>query len=129
MSNVFARSGIATLSDLTTCDWRELFSLLEEEQSEFRTMEPHFMSTEYRWPRDPLHTWSRIWEYPYAYYHLMLRRQGLGDNASPLAVDIGSGVTFFPFSLARLGYRVICTDIDPICAKDIPLAGRVLPPP
>jgi SAM-dependent methyltransferase len=47
---------------------------------------------------------------------------------APLRVaDVGSGVTFFPFAVAKLGYDVICTDVDPICAVDIPRACGALP--
>ena len=45
----------------------------------------------------------------------------------PHVMDLGSGVTFFPFSLARLGLRVTCTDIDPICERDLALAGACVP--
>src|SRR5262245_56104528 len=128
MSNVFSRSGIAALSDLKTEEWRKLFRLLEQEQSEFRSMEARFRSSEYGWPLDPLHTWSRIWEYPYVYEHMKANRRSSDQSASPFVVDVGSGVTFFPFSVARLGYKVVCTDIDPLCARDIPLAANVLRP-
>jgi len=42
-------------------------------------------------------------------------------------VDIGSGVTFFPFAVARLGYEVICMDTDPVCGPDIKRASSVVP--
>jgi SAM-dependent methyltransferase len=34
-------------------------------------------------------------------------------------VDVGSGVTFFPFANARLGCHVICVDNDPVCIRDL----------
>jgi len=40
---------------------------------------------------------------------------------------MGSGVTFFPFAVARLGYHVTCVDIDPICVTDIPRAASAVP--
>jgi SAM-dependent methyltransferase len=119
-SHVFDRSGIAALSDLQTSQWHELFELLENEQKIFLRKEPDFRSAEYKWPRDPLHTWSRVWEYPYVYYHLKCwREKSTNVSDIPHVVDLGSGVTFFPFSVARLGYKVTCTDIDPICKIDL----------
>jgi SAM-dependent methyltransferase len=123
----FDRSGLAALSDFETPEWQALFSTLEKQQEEFLAMERQFRSAEYKWPRDPLHTWSRVWEYPYAYHHLESTRRQWTAPSLPRAVDVGSGVTFFPFSVARLGFHVTCTDTDPVCADDIPKAGRVMP--
>jgi ubiquinone/menaquinone biosynthesis C-methylase UbiE len=39
---------------------------------------------------------------------------------------LGSGVTFFPFSVAKLGYQVTCVDIDPIVDVDIARAARIV---
>jgi len=124
---VFNRSGLAALSDFQTPEWRELFSLLEHEQTTFLAQESRFRSPVYKWPRDPLHNWSRVWEYPYVYHHVKcwcskLRREGV-----PRVLDVGSGVTFFPFSVARLGYHVICADIDPVCEIDLSRAAQYVP--
>lgn len=123
----FHRSGMATLSDLKKSEFRNVFSKLEKEQEIFLEKEAIFRSKEYKWPRDPLHDFSRVWEYPYVYYHLYeyLKRQP--KNKRPIVADIGSGVTFFPFSLARIGYQVICADIDRICEKDLSLACGCVP--
>lgn len=125
--NPFERSGLAALSDLQTPELKELFQLLEKEQEFFLSKEKLFRSPEYKWPRDPLHTWSRIWEYPYVYYHLKKWREQYKGNELPIVVDFGSGVTFFPFAVARLGYHVICVDNDPICEKDMQKAISVVP--
>jgi SAM-dependent methyltransferase len=119
----FNRSGLAALSDLETPEWDELFAILEKEQSSFLAQEYEFRSPEYKWPRDPLHNWSRCWEYPYVYHHLRKWRSGLTGGTSPHLVDVGSGVTFFPFAVARLGCNVSCTDIDSICEKDLSRAA------
>ncbi len=115
----FHRSGQAALSDLNTAEWIAVFDRLEREAERFRRHESSFRSAEYRWPRDPLHDWSRCWEYPYAYYHLERFIQHAPAASRPVAVDVGSGVTFFPFALGALGYDVVCTDTDPICRTDL----------
>ena len=99
---------------------------MEKEQAEFLAKESAFRSPDYKWPRDPLHTWSRVWEYPYAYEHLSAMRSADQAGSMPVVVDLGSGVTFFPFSVARLGYRVVCTDVDPVCGKDILRAEKAV---
>ncbi|MBF0231958.1 MAG: class I SAM-dependent methyltransferase [Desulfamplus sp.] len=120
--SVFDRSGMAALSDLQTKEWKESFTLLEQEQSAFLSKESTFRSPEYKWPSDSLHNWSRVWEYPYVYHHLNISRNKFGQM--PHIVDLGSGVTFFPFSVAKLGYHLTCADIDPICEKDLSKAIR-----
>jgi SAM-dependent methyltransferase len=104
-----------------------VFKLLEREQGTFLSKESLFRSREYVWPRDSLHWWSRVWEYPYVYYHLKkvyVDRQRLG---SIRVVDLGSGVTFFPFSVARMGCHVTCVDNDPVCGADMNKAIALMP--
>jgi len=83
-------------------------------------------NNEYKWPRDPLHTWSRCWEYPYIYHHLSKWRKSWNDQKAPTIIDVGSGVTFFSFTIARLGCRVSCCDIDPVCKDDLKTASKVI---
>lgn len=121
--NPFDRSGLASLDDLSTPLWRSLFSRLESVQSEFLSCAPH--SPDYIWPKDSLHSWSRVWEYPYAYHHLndwLCDRTAHGRNV----LDVGSGVTFFPFALERAGWRVTCTDIEASCGAAYRHASRVI---
>jgi hypothetical protein len=99
--HVFDRSGLAALSDLQTQDWYQLFELLEKDQTTFLDKEEHIFSQEYKWPHDPLFNWSRVWEYPYVFHHLKKWRKGFDKTYIPKVVDYGSGVTFFPFSVAR----------------------------
>jgi len=125
--NVFNRSGLAALSDLECSEQRDIFSILEKEQHAFLDRESEFRSKEYKWPRGPLYNWSRVWEYPYVYYHLAANFTALLQNSRPIVADVGSGVTFFPFSLAKIGYRVVCGDIDRICERDLALASARVP--
>jgi len=122
--SVFERSGLAALSDIQRPEWLDLFNHLEQGQTEFLAKEENFRSPMYIWPRDSLHTWSRIWEYPYVYYHLRSRLRTISCLSLPKVVDVGCGVTFFPFSIAKLGCHVICTDIDPTCKTDIERAAQ-----
>lgn len=64
-----------------------------------------------RWVPDPLHQWSRQWEYPFVY-------EAVGDAAAGgkelRILDAGSGITFFPWYLGSElpGARVTCCDRD-----------------
>lgn len=124
--HVFDRSGISALSDVDSPECREIIVHLGKHQQAFLEHEAEFRSPEYIWPRYPLHTWSRIWEYPYVYYHIRKLYPSFSISGTTRVVDLGSGVTFFPFSVARLGYHVTCADIDPICEKDLTRAAKVI---
>lgn len=65
------------------------------------------------WVADPLHQWSRQWEYPYAFRALADHLAARGA-AAPALLDAGAGITFFPFWLReRLpGTQVFCCDRD-----------------
>ena len=119
--NTFERSGLASLDDLESESWKAIFSLLEKGQQEFLSAGDAIWSAEYRkkWPTDALHWWSRVWEYPYVYYHLAAWRSRISDPGIPVVVDLGSGVNFFPFSVARLGCDVKCVDVDETCYADL----------
>ena len=65
-----------------------------------------------RWVSDPLHQWSRQWEYPYA-WERMEERTKRSDRSPFRVLDAGSGVTFFPYLLSqRLDVEVTCVDND-----------------
>jgi ubiquinone/menaquinone biosynthesis C-methylase UbiE len=121
----FNYSGFASLKDLQSELWLRLFKELEDFQMEFSRCVDSYRSPEYIWPRDPLHTWSRVWEYPYVLYHLRKYQQAM-KHKNEVILDLGSGVTFFPFFLAREGFKVIATDIDPVCEKDFKKAIEVM---
>lgn len=118
----FDACGFASIEDLQSAQWLETFQELEISQNEFLAKEAFFRSPDYEWPKDPLHTWSRLWEYPYVWHHATAWLQAAGSSTANLA-DVGSGVTFFPFALARAGYSVLAIDNDPITETDL-LAAR-----
>ena len=125
--SVFQRCGLAALSDLASPEHRDIFANLELEQEAFLDKESEFRSPGYRWPRDILHFFSRIWEYPYVYYHLKEQAAALGPGLNAKVADVGSAVTFFPFSVAKLGYQVHCLDIDATCGPDLMHAATAVP--
>ena len=122
----FEFCGLASLDDLTgekgeQCE--QTVAELEMVQAQFLAANPH--PAGYRWPRDPLHTWSRVWEYPYVFGQIKRYRDSvLGRETKPKAVDFGSGITFFPFAVARLGFEVVCLDCDPVCEAGISKASQ-----
>lgn len=104
--------GYASKLDLLDTEWKYLYTKLELEQNFFLENSKHFRGKDYKWPHDALHNWSRVWEYPYIYSKFL-------DYKDKLKVmDFGSGVTFFPYALSKLGHDVVCIDNDPICRRD-----------
>lgn len=120
----FDRCGLASLADFETPEWNELFTTLEKSQSDFLSHESKFRGADYPWPRDPLHTWSRAWEYPFVFHHLQEWRKQTDPSSRPTVVDLGCGVTFMPFAVAKLDCRVICADIDPVVERDLRRAAN-----
>lgn len=124
--SIFNRCGLGRIPDLTHSECMQSLALMEKAQQGFLGKQPLFRSKGYRWPKDALHSWSRIWEYPYVLHHLH-QFQKDRDASAPLEVaDIGSGVTFFPLLVANSGFRLTCIDIDPVVARDIPRAAEAL---
>lgn len=119
--SIFDRSGIASLDDVKTPQWKTMFQQLERDQIEFLVHQNEFRSEEYKkkWPSDALHWWSRIWEYPYVMHNIKQWYKKNSKKKKLKVVDLGSGVTFFPFSIARLGLDVCCVDNDKVCEKDL----------
>ena len=64
-----------------------------------------------KWVSDPLHQWSRQWEYPFVFGKV---QQIAEFNSKPAILDAGSGVTFFPY-LVKSKFEtssVYCCDYD-----------------
>ena len=122
----FNRSGVGAISDLQDSTYLNTFDELEKWSNDFLLESPKFLSKDYIWPRDPLHTWSRIWEYPFIYSNIISVKNANKNDSTLKIVDVGSGVTFFPFALAASGMDVYCTDFDPIIERDMQLAIKTL---
>lgn len=69
-----------------------------------------------RWVSDPLHQWSRQWEYPYALARLEKR---IASVRTTRILDAGAGVTFFPYFLAdrHEHIEITCADADRTLAQ------------
>lgn len=95
---------------------------------EFRARNADALSDYARqWVADPLHHWSRRWEYPYVFEQLeRFAAEREGDEGLRI-LDAGSGLTFFPHFVARkLPVAAIrCVDRDAAIARD---AARLGPP-
>jgi SAM-dependent methyltransferase len=123
-ARLFERSGYAALSDLGTGGYRRLFDELEAVQQQFLVRAPAFRDPAYKWDTDTLHGWSRCWEYPFVYHHVLRERARRGGTLA--VADFGSGSTFFPIAVARLGSQVRAFDNDPVCVGDLREACEVL---
>lgn len=79
-----------------------------------------------RWVPDPMHNWSRPWEYLYTHERILSFAGRAGTPALRL-LDAGSGLTFFPHFLADRygGFRVECIDDDERLVAD---AAHLVPP-
>jgi SAM-dependent methyltransferase len=65
-----------------------------------------------KWVPDPLHQWSRQWEYPFVLSRI---ESAIGTrNVGVSILDAGSGITFFPYYImSRFRFaKLYCCDID-----------------
>lgn len=117
----FEKSGLALLTDLIDDNYGKTFHFLEKEQEYFFNKYFNLVNEEYfsKWPKDTLHWWSRIWEYPYVYYHIKKHLDKISNKESCKILDFGAGVNFFLFAVANLGSNVSCLDIDELCIESL----------
>jgi SAM-dependent methyltransferase len=92
-----------------------VFGSLERYSDDFiRTHRRVLRPYRHRWVEDPLHQWSRQWEYP----HVLAAITRLAEEQGKTRIrvlDAGSGLTFFPFYLSERfsPAQVTCCDSDP----------------
>jgi SAM-dependent methyltransferase len=74
----------------------------------------HLRRTGEIWLGDPLHSWSRQWEYPFVLQEFEAFAADAEAAGTIEVLDAGSGLTFFPFFLADADPRthVTCCDND-----------------
>jgi methylase of polypeptide subunit release factors len=90
------------------------FKEIEVFSSEWQALHQATME-EYRknWVADPLHWWSRQYEYPYHIEHISNFLKGCPQGVEIL--DVGTGTSFMPWWLLNKfpGLRLTALDIDP----------------
>jgi ubiquinone/menaquinone biosynthesis C-methylase UbiE len=99
------KCGIPRISDIETVLNSENYMQMHR-YSEAYCRENAQSLVHYKWIKDALNQWSRIYEYSYCFEKI---QDTLAPGASIL--DAGSGVTFFPFFLSSQ-YNVTCIDQD-----------------
>ena len=104
-ARVLQRNGYARLSHLERPSFKRVLREMEAFQAEFMASTRELWTPDFAFTGDCLYNWSRRWEYPYCWLNL-------SDHKPGRALDAGSGITFFPFFLARHGFQVACADID-----------------
>ena len=64
-----------------------------------------------KWVQDPLHQWSRQWEYPFIFSRI---KDSIEHVEEPKILDAGSGITFFSYYLNELfpKAKIDCCDYD-----------------
>jgi SAM-dependent methyltransferase len=102
----FERGGFARLSQFESPVWKQHVQELERLSAIFTDIVWRNGTNGYYWPRDPLHCWSRIWEYPFFAAHL----SRLPEEARVL--DVGAATTFFTVYLISKKVRIISLDSD-----------------
>ncbi len=97
---------IASYSKLLKTD---LFGKIESYSNSF-IQNNKLVLTRYsrKWTTDPLHQWSRQWEYPFVYSQIQHTKERKN------ILDAGSGITFLPYLIAKTyaHTNVTCCDSD-----------------
>lgn len=90
------------------------FARLEEFSNQFLKINNATLKNyKKKWVKDPLHQWSRQWEYPFTLEHLLPILKSQRPEIHIL--DAGSGITFFPFYLKSISPESVaihCSDYD-----------------
>ena len=102
-------TGLVTIPEYEQLLKTEDFQKMEDFSNDFLLKNKNVF-LKYKWSNDPFHQWSRQWEYPFVYSHI----QNLHHKGTNKILDLGSGLTFFPYFLAKneLADEVFCLDYD-----------------
>lgn len=106
--------GIPRIHDYERLIRSELFLEMEAFSSSFlNTHRQCLEDYSKKWVSDPLHQWSRQWEYPFTYCKLA-SHVSYHDSKELNILDAGSGITFFPYFLkSQFTHAAIyCCDRD-----------------
>ena len=99
---------LARINDLRTPEWQRAFDQCETFSDRLLESRHLWMSPDYVWRIDPLHCWSRLWEYPFALSAL----ESIATACPFRIIDVGSGANFFAPLLALQGHRISAVDVD-----------------
>lgn len=122
------RASIPTTHDYEELLQAEWFAAMEAYSRSFlERNDGHLRDYARRWVRDPLHQWSRQWEYPFVYSRAEPCARA-ADGKQVNILDAGSGITFFPYYLeSQFAHcRVHCCDIDETLAAMYEAVNRTM---
>jgi len=115
MGEAQLRQGLVKISEYKVLLESEPFSRIEKFSNNFISQNSEMLSAYCRrWVIDPLHTWSRQWEYPFVFSEV--ERYAGAHSSRPIEIlDAGSGITFFPYFLKQIidAASLACCDSDP----------------
>ena len=120
-------SGLPKISDYQRLLQSELFRSMEDFSGSFlQSQSEHLKRYQGKWVADPLHQWSRQWEYPFVFSRIS---EYAGRQGEVHILDAGSGVTFFPYFLSsRFSNSVVsCCDYDFSLGEPYSRLNRSLP--
>lgn len=103
--------GVPTKSDYNQLLSTDLFNKIQQYSDEFlKEADSELEYYNKKWVLDPLHQWSRQYEYPYVFSDIA----GTLPEKKMTILDAGSGMTFFPFYLKKTfpEIEVFCCDYD-----------------
>jgi hypothetical protein len=117
-------NGIVDIETVAKTVELPLFSELRTFADQFAAALGEGLPCNYRWSRDPLSHWSRLYEYPYVLERFSELDLGPGQKIASL----GAGFTFFEFLLAtkHLECEFFLFDFDPKNVRNLEYASSVL---
>jgi len=105
-------SGIPSEQSYRSLIESDMFKNMESFSDSFLSENNQFLDGYiWKWVKDPLHQWSRQWEYPF----VLSRVESIIKKTNTVRIlDAGSGITFFPYYIKSLNplIDVHCVDID-----------------
>lgn len=106
-------SGLPKIPDYQRLLQSDLFKSMEDFSGGFLQSQSEYLrGYQGKWVTDPLHQWSRQWEYPFVFSRISEYARNAGPRLHIL--DAGSGITFFPFFLSSCfsNSAISCCDYD-----------------
>ena len=107
-------SGIPTVEDYNAVLNSELFLKMEIFSNNFLERNISCLANYSRkWVADPLHQWSRQWEYPFVFKKILEYTSGYPSSNIKI-LDAGSGMSFFPYFISSNidNAKITCCDSD-----------------